>query len=152
MDEKKNRPTPEEVGAQFGIGFDCSQVVAEYFAEDMGLSVETARKVAACYGGGCGVGVTCGAVVGALMALGMKYGQYDAEHMEQKKIMSEKRAAFFEAFSKEYGSPLCRDLLGFDLSIPEERQQVLEAGTMMTLCPRIVSDTIRMTEDLLQED
>lgn len=151
MSEKKI-PTPEEVGAQFEKGFDCSQVVAEYFAEDMGLTVEEARKVAACYGGGCGMGGTCGAVAGAMMVLGMEYGQYDADHMEQKDIMAQKRAAFFEAFSKEYGSSLCRDLLGHDVSQPGEFDKVMEEGTMFTLCPRIVSDSIRMTETILQED
>ncbi|MBQ8924775.1 MAG: C_GCAxxG_C_C family protein [Clostridia bacterium] len=149
---EKALPTVEQVAADFQTGFDCSQVVADYFAEEMGLSVEEARKVSACFGGGCGRGGTCGAVVGAMMVLGMKYGQYDADHMEQKEVMAQKQGAFFDAFSKEYGSSLCRDLLGHDISQPGEFDKVVEEGTMMTLCPRIVRDTIRMTETILKED
>lgn len=149
---EKALPTVEQVATDFQTGFDCSQVVADYFAEEMGLSVEEARKVSACFGGGCGRGGTCGAVVGAMMVLGMKYGQYDADHMEQKEVMAQKQGAFFDAFSKEYGSSLCRDLLGHDISQPGGFDKVLEEGTMMTLCPRIVRDTIRMTETILKED
>lgn len=145
-------PTVEQVAKDFETGFDCSQVVADYFAEEMGLSAENARKVSACFGGGCARGGTCGAVVGAMMVLGMKYGQYDADHMEQKETMARKQGEFFAAFSKEYGSSLCRDLLGHDISLPGEFDKVLEEGTMMTLCPRIVRDTIRITETILKED
>lgn len=152
MDQhNKPIPAPQDVAKQFEIGFDCSQVVAEYFAEDMGLSVEDARKVAACFGGGCGKGGTCGAVVGAMMAIGMKYGQYDADHMEQKDVMQQKQGAFFDAFAEVHGSSLCRDLLGHDISKPGEFEKVLEEGTMMTLCPRIVSESIRMTRTILEE-
>lgn len=148
---RKDIPAVEEVRKQFEQQFDCSQVVAEHFAKDMGLSVEEARKLTACYGGGCAMGGTCGAVSGAMMVLGAKYGQYDEAHMEQKEVMAQKRAAFFDAFREAYGSPLCRDLLQFDLSKPDEREQAVSSGIMMDLCPRIVHDTIRMTEKLLDE-
>lgn len=154
MKEMTNKTIPavEQVAADFQNGFDCSQVVAEYFAEEMGLPVEAARKVSACFGGGCGRGGTCGAVVGAMMVLGMEYGQYDAAHMEQKETMAQKQGAFFAAFEEQYGSSLCRDLLGHDISQPGEFDKVLEEGTMMTLCPRIVRDTILITETILKED
>ena len=48
-----------------------------------------------------GIGETCGAVVGAMIVLGMKYGHFDAEHMEQKEIMNAKRAEFLEKFGKK---------------------------------------------------
>lgn len=148
---KKSIPTPEEVAEQFKTGFDCSQVVAEYFSEEMGLSLEDARKVTACFGGGSGRGGTCGAVVGAMMAIGEQYGHYDAAHMEQKDVMRQKRNDFMDLFEQAYGTSLCRELLGYDLSVPEEREKALETGTIMTLCPRIVSDAIRMTEAVRKE-
>ena len=39
-----------------------------------------------------GIGETCGAVVGAMIVLGLKFGHCDTEHMEQKDIMNAKRA------------------------------------------------------------
>ena len=64
----------EEIQELFVQGIDCSQVVACHFADEMGLSKEQARKVSACFGGGMMCGETCGAVTGALMVIGMKYG------------------------------------------------------------------------------
>lgn len=37
-----------------------------------------------------GISETCGAVVGAMIVLGMKFGHCDTEHMEQKDIMNAK--------------------------------------------------------------
>ena len=82
-------------------GIDCSQVVAGAFAEELGITQEEAYKMAAGFGGGMGIGETCGAVVGAMIVLGMKYGHFDTEHMEQKEIMNAKRAEFLEKFGKK---------------------------------------------------
>ena len=59
--------------AQFDKGFACSQAVFSAYAEDLGLDQETALKIAGPFGGGTGrKAETCGAVTGALMALGLK--------------------------------------------------------------------------------
>ena len=82
----------ERIAELFMKGIDCSQVVAGAFAEELGITQEEAYKMAAGFGGGMGIGETCGAVVGAMIVLGMKYGHFDTEHMEQKEIMNAKRA------------------------------------------------------------
>ena len=43
---------PESIAEKFSKGFDCSQVVLEHFAEELGISSELANKVSACFGGG----------------------------------------------------------------------------------------------------
>ena len=73
-------------------GIDCSQVVAGAFAEELGITQEEAYKMAAGFGGGMGIGETCGAVVGAMIVLGLKFGHCDTEHMEQKDIMNAKKS------------------------------------------------------------
>ena len=90
----------EKIAELFMKGIDCSQVVAGAFAEELGITQEEAYKMAAGFGGGMGIGETCGAVVGAMIVLGMKYGHFDTEHMEQKEIMNAKRAEFLEKFGK----------------------------------------------------
>ncbi len=49
-----------------------------------------------------GIGETCGAVVGAMIVLGFKYGHCDTEHMEQKDIMNAKRVEFLDKIRKKY--------------------------------------------------
>ena len=77
----------EKIAELFMKGIDCSQVVAGAFAEELGITQEEAYKMAAGFGGGMEIGETCGAVVGAMIVLGLKFGHCDTEHMEQKDIM-----------------------------------------------------------------
>ena len=54
--------------------FNCSQAVLGAYAEDYGLTIDQAMKVAACFSGGVRKGEVCGAVSGAIMVIGLKYG------------------------------------------------------------------------------
>ena len=137
------------VAEQFMKGFDCSQVVLAECADKLGISREEANRAAAAFGGGMGIGATCGAVVGAMIALGMKYGHFYENDMTQKDIMNSKRAEFIAAFDEKYGSCACRELLGHDLSVPGEFEKVLEEGLLFDFCPQVVTDTLKILEDLL---
>ena len=64
----------KEIAELFMKGIDCSQVVVGAFAEELGITTEEAYKMSAAFGGGMGLGETCGAVVGAMIVLGLKYG------------------------------------------------------------------------------
>lgn len=139
---------PESIAEKFSKGFDCSQVVLEHFAEELGISSELANKVSACFGGGMAKGETCGAVAGALMVIGLKYGQYDEEHMEQKDIMAEKREEFYKKLAQKYPSCLCKDLLKHDISQPGEFEKVLKSGLLFDFCPLLVSDIIEILQEI----
>jgi C_GCAxxG_C_C family probable redox protein len=138
----------EVVAEKFAKGFDCSQVVVEHFAEEVGLSKEVANKISACFGGGMSRGETCGAVVGALMILGMRAGQYDENHMEQKEIMEAKREEFYKKFLEKYPSCICKNLLGYDITKTEELQKIVEKGLLTSFCPQVVTDVIEILEDM----
>jgi len=76
-------------------------------------------KLASGFGGGMGrLAETCGAVTGAFMAMGLKFGAATAEREAREPIYARVRelAARFKAC---HGSLICRDLLGCDLSTPE---------------------------------
>jgi C_GCAxxG_C_C family probable redox protein len=56
--------------------FNCSQSVFTAFAPDFGISADESLKIACAFGGGMGRRqLTCCAVTGALMALGLKYAK-----------------------------------------------------------------------------
>lgn len=59
----------------FENGYMCSQAVFAAFSEDLGLSKEQTLKIGACFGSGMRKAEVCGACTGALMALGLKYGE-----------------------------------------------------------------------------
>ena len=50
----------EKIAELFMKGIDCSQVVAGAFAEELGITQEEAYKMVAGFGGGMGIGETCG--------------------------------------------------------------------------------------------
>ena len=89
----------------FKTGACCSQAVFCAFAEDFGMDADTAMKVSAGLGGGVGrMREVCGAVTGATLALGMKYGPDKAAvypHVQE----------LCARFKAECGSIVCRELL-----------------------------------------
>lgn len=127
------------VQEQFGQGHDCSQVVAAQFAAALELPAELLDRAMAGFGGGMQSGDTCGCVTGAYLVLGLKYGQ-------DKAALLARMAEFRTAFTAQYGSTICREILKQDLSIPAEREAVMAQGLLFDLCPEIVQETIRLLE------
>lgn len=76
--------TNEEIWQQFTEGIDCAQVVLRYFADDLGVDKELVTKIASPFTGGMYKGMTCGAVTGAYMVLGIKYGHSKPNEGEKK--------------------------------------------------------------------
>lgn len=144
--------TEQQALVGFGCGVDCSQAVFAEMAPQMGLDRELAMKIAGCFGGGMWHGETCGCVVGALMAIGLKYGQGGPADQERKQIMLAKKAKFEQAFSARRGSCLCREILGYDLSKPEEAARVMEENLFEKICCKAVVEACEILKDVLNDE
>lgn len=94
-------------------------------------------------------GETCGAVTGALMVIGLKYGHSVNNDLKQKEIMREKTSEFKRLFAEKYVSCMCRELLGHDISKADEMEQVLEQGLLLDFCPCVVRDIIEILEKMI---
>lgn len=89
-------------------GYNCSQTVFAAFAPDFGISESDALKIAAGFGGGMGdMGKTCGALTGAFMVLGLRFGNTAAGNKEAKAADYERTARFAAAFAEKTGSMEC---------------------------------------------
>lgn len=86
------------------------------YAEKLGYGEEEAFRIALAFGGGMFYGSTCGAVSGALIVLGMRYGHYEMNDSEQKEKLLGKVKEFLERFTQSCSSTICRELCGFDFS------------------------------------
>lgn len=140
----------ERATITFRDGFNCSQAVFSALAPGLGLDRETALRVAGPFGGGTArMGQICGAASGALMALGLKYSQTRAEDKEAKERTYALAREFLERFKARSGAVWCRELLGYDVGIPEERQIAKEKGLFDTLCPRLVVAAVEIAEQFL---
>ena len=140
----------EQIAGLFMRGQDCGQVVFDNYADELGIPKDKANRMAAAFGGGTGIGETCGAVIGAMMVIGMKYGHNGPDDVEHREMLMAKRAEFIEKWRERRGSCMCRDLLGDDISTPEGLGRILEAGTMFSLCPELVLDAIDILGEIDQ--
>ncbi|MDR2968668.1 MAG: C-GCAxxG-C-C family protein [Tannerellaceae bacterium] len=142
--------TEEFASECFMTGIDCSQIVLGYAAPKTGLDNDTALKVSSTFGGGMWCGRTCGAVSGALMAIGMKYGHSERNMPEQKNAMMAKKAEFEQKFTEKHGSVVCKDILGgLDLSKPEDMNEVMEKGLFFTTCTKVVCSACKILDGML---
>ena len=135
----------------FSSGFNCAQAVFSTYCDDLGLETEMAKRIAGGFGAGMGyIGETCGAVTGAIMLIGLKYGKVDVEDNAAKDKTYELVQEFTKIFKAINRSVKCKELLGFDLSIPEDLNTVKEKHLFSTLCPKFVRDSSEIIEELFE--
>ena len=132
--------------------YHCSQAVFATYASELGIPEEQALKIGGCFAGGMRNGEVCGCVTGALMALGLKFGHCDESDYESRERANQLAIEFMNRFKAENGSYLCKDLLGYDFSIPEEEKKIQETKTYKTICPPLVESATRILEDMLKQE
>lgn len=66
-----------------GKKYNWSQKVLKEFSEEIGLDEELAARLTVGFGSGAGRGELCGAIVGGIMALGLKYGDNSKSYIEK---------------------------------------------------------------------
>jgi C_GCAxxG_C_C family probable redox protein len=143
----------EQAVSCFEAGFNCAQAVLSAYAAEFGLEPTMALKVAGAFGGGMGrLAQTCGAVTGAFMVIGLKYGKVGVDDDEEQ--TKEKAYGLVQElaarFASRHGSIACKELLGCDIGTPEGRLHAKEAGLSATLCPKFVRDAAEIVGQLLE--
>jgi C_GCAxxG_C_C family probable redox protein len=124
--------------------FNCSQSVLGAFCEDYDLDTETALRIAGPFGGGMRIGETCGAVTGALMVIGLRDGHYIAGDLGAKANCESATAEFMQAFREKHGTCRCIELIGLDLTVPENREKARETGLFGTICAGLIDECADM--------
>lgn len=142
----------EKATAYFENGFNCSQAVFTTFATDYGMTEEIALKVATQFGGGARKGEMCGAVAGALMVLGLKYGHFHMNAPEEKGYAYRKAEEFMNRFIEKKGTVVCRELLGYDVSKPEDMAKIKELELFKSTCPQMIQCATEIVEQMLREE
>jgi C_GCAxxG_C_C family probable redox protein len=138
----------EQAVQLFRNGFNCSQSVLAVFCEKYGLSSELALKAACGFGGGMRCGEICGAVSGAVLVIGLKYGQYSADDQESKKTCYSETVKFTSLFKETNGSIICHDLLGCDISTEKGMKEAQSKGLFTTTCIDMVVSAVNLLESL----
>jgi C_GCAxxG_C_C family probable redox protein len=107
-------------------------------------------RIASAFAGGIGnTGAICGAVIGAVMAIGLKQGRADT--MEEALHNLAVAREFRRRFEAEMETISCRELTGADLTTEEGLEQFMSSDTPQTVCFPAVSVAYRLVVDLLKE-
>lgn len=132
--------------------YHCSQALFGAFAGDFGLDLKTAFKISTCFGGGMRQGGTCGCITASLLVLGMALGFYDAQDKEKEVYGNKKTDEFIKRFTEAMNGDVdCRDILGKDISKPNEMAMIRKEGLILQKCPRALNVSIEILEDMLSE-
>jgi C_GCAxxG_C_C family probable redox protein len=134
-------------------GYGCGQAVLASFAQDYGLSEELALRISTGFGSGMGrMCEVCGALTGAFMVIGLKYGKvipdgtrYGTDTETTYRLVAE----LANRFRERNGSIICRDLIGHDLSDPNERAKVVQMGLFKTTCGKCIQDAVELLDEIL---
>ena len=135
----------------YGRNFNCSQGVFTTYAIEHGIDEKLALKLATNFGGGARKGEMCGAVSGALMVLGLLYGHSESEDPDTKARAYAMSEEYMNRFIRRNGSVVCRELLGYDLSKPEEKVVILEKDLFRTFCPDMIRSAVEILDELIEE-
>ncbi|HHX59960.1 MAG TPA: C_GCAxxG_C_C family protein [Epulopiscium sp.] len=141
----------EEALKVFESGFNCSQAVLSVFCEELNCDRDLALKISTGFGGGIRIGEVCGAVSGAVMALGLKYGHTIEGDTETKSKAYSLTKEFINRFEEKNGTIVCKKLLGYDLSNQEEYEYLLDKGIFKNMCPVFIKDAIDILDAMFSE-
>ncbi len=136
----------------FESKFNCAQAVFSSFSKELGLDEKQALKIAGCFGSGMRKGEVCGACSGALMVLGLKYGQSEIGDIDSKLKSDKVCTDFLEEFERENGSYICNELLGCDIKTQEGREYAMDKNLFTELCPKLVESATIIVEKILNEE
>ncbi len=140
----------EEAARVFASGYNCAQAVLIPFAADFGLGKDDACRMASVFGAGMGrMQETCGAVTGAFMVLGLRFGYTQAKDPQRREDVLRVSQDFVARFKEGFGTISCRELLGCDLNTEEGRRIHAEQGQREQICANCVSRAAGILEKML---
>jgi hypothetical protein len=87
------------------------------------------------------------------MVLGLKYGKVNTDGSKYgpaTELTYELTARLANMFKEKYGTIYCRDLLGLDLSLQENRDIAVERNYFVERCGSYIQSSIEMVEELLK--
>jgi C_GCAxxG_C_C family probable redox protein len=144
-------PEVEQAVAFYKQGYTCTQSILASFAARYDLEQNLAFRIGEPFGAGTScTGNTCGSVTGAIMVLGLQYGSTLSTDDAARLYTYQRVHDLIHHFIEIHGSIQCTDLLGYNLSDPQQLQTVWEKGLFVQLCPIFVRDAAQILVEMLE--
>jgi len=140
----------DEAMSCFMNGFNCSQSILSTYCSKFGLDPKIALKLSTGFGSGMGgLAKICGAVTGSFMVIGLKHGRENIEDIEAKERTYDKVQDFVKQFENIYGSIICKELIGYDISTLEGKKLAQDQNLFKEKCPKFVQEAAKILEHIL---
>ena len=141
----------EKVVSRFVEGYSCCESVLMGYAEAKKIRSDIIPRIATGFGGGIGRrGSVCGALTGAIMAIGLRFGR-DKVDPDVYDLCTAKSSECYGRFEKEFGDVRCRSLIRCDLSTPNGRSRYKKLGLKKSNCLKYVEAASKILLDLTKE-
>ena len=131
----------ESASEIYSSGLYCSQAVFGAFGEKYGMEKTLAYKISCGLNSGVRCADVCGAVSGAILVIGLKYG-------DDKAVCNLKTEEYIKIFEEKNGSIICRDLLDCDITTPDGKEKAETENLFKTRCLDMVISAAQILDDL----
>ena len=131
---------------------NCAQAVLGTLGPAAGLASSECFRVAAAFGGGMArMGLTCGAVTGGMMVLGLRHGDRSIQQPGPRATFYAKVQDFSARFAQKHGSLVCRDLIHCDLATPEGQKTFHDQDLHLGICTGLVRSAVEILDAMAGE-
>ena len=136
------------------ISHNCAQSSFLALSEQFGLGNDEMVKALTPIPGIAERGETCGAVTGALLALGLVYGRNNISDWQGYRDSLKPANEFCDRFEQELGSLMCRNIVksefGMELDLREKEDlEKFQAADPTNKCSRVVQTAVKIAADLI---
>jgi len=108
-------------------GYNCAQSVLKTVLEEKGIFFDESMSFSSGFGGGiAGEGRTCGAVSGAIMAIGVLNGLHSKDVVQSKENTYKNSSILIEQLKEKFETTQCYELIGVDMKDPEAKKAACE--------------------------
>ncbi|HSV31953.1 MAG TPA: C-GCAxxG-C-C family protein [Atribacteraceae bacterium] len=130
-------------------GFNCCEAVLSGMCDYLGIQADIVPRIATGFGGGLGhTGNICGAVTGAVMALGLKYGRNRSEEKEIRNSLCHLVEQFLDRVKQKIGGIQCFELIGVRLNT-EEGMAVYREQHLRRRCHDIIEQVEAIAREFI---
>jgi C_GCAxxG_C_C family probable redox protein len=143
------KATMDNACTHFREGNNCAESVLlamnEYLEEK-----ELIPKFATGFGAGIGrCGSICGAITGGILIINSKYGRNSC--IEDKEKVYATVSNFYNSFEKEFGSVICKELTGCDLSTLQGSKIYEELNIFEEKCVKYVEGAMKILLEVFKD-
>lgn len=147
MNQKEELPS--RAVSLFNSNLNCAESLLLSSAEYLNMCCPFIPAMATPFGGGVGRrGSVCGALTGAVMAIGLAHGRSRSSDDKDKAYGYARE--LYDNFEKEFRTVMCRELTDCDVSTPEGREKFERENIHRERCVNFVSKCAEMVAEMVQ--